>query len=196
MKHLKTIHICVLAFAAALNVIGGSLALYLRLPIYLDSAGTMLVSALLGPFYGMIPGILSGIISGCLNDIYALYYIPVQVVCGFTAGMVFKKVRGIDIGKGLGLLLASLIVSAPGTIVSALITACVFGGITSSGSSILAQFFHSQGMGLTQSIVIVQFITDYGDRAAVLAAVAVILHALPCSLKRNIKKGARTDGAL
>ena len=56
MKKLNLSGLCFLALAAVLNLVGANLALALRLPIYLDSMGTMLGAALLGPVYGMLPG--------------------------------------------------------------------------------------------------------------------------------------------
>ena len=41
---LTTTAVCFLALAAALNLVGGFIALSLRLPIYLDSIGTMLAA--------------------------------------------------------------------------------------------------------------------------------------------------------
>ena len=63
MKKINVYSICFVALAAVLNIVGGNIALLLRLPIYLDSLGTMLTAALMGPLYGMIPGILSGVLS-------------------------------------------------------------------------------------------------------------------------------------
>ena len=86
MKKINVYSICFVALAAVLNIVGGTIALLLRLPIYLDSLGTMLTAALMGPLYGMIPGILSGVLSGCINDPYAFYYIPVQMIIGLITG--------------------------------------------------------------------------------------------------------------
>ena len=40
-KKITAFQLCVLAMAAGINVVGGQLALLLRLPIYLDSMGTI-----------------------------------------------------------------------------------------------------------------------------------------------------------
>ena len=50
--------ICMIAFAICINFVGGQIALFLKLPIYLDSIGTVFVAAVLGPFYGMLPNLL------------------------------------------------------------------------------------------------------------------------------------------
>ena len=49
MKKMTVLQLCLLALAAALNTAGASVALVLRLPIYLDTLGTMLAAALFGP---------------------------------------------------------------------------------------------------------------------------------------------------
>ena len=66
--------ICMIAFAICINFVGGQIALFLKLPIYLDSIGTVFVAAGLGPFYGMLPNLLSGLLMGMTVDIYSLYY--------------------------------------------------------------------------------------------------------------------------
>lgn len=202
MKKCSPAQLTLLALCAVLNILGGTIALFLRLPVYLDSMGTMLSAALFGPVYGMIPGLLSGLISGMTSDVYAFYYIPVQLVIGLVSGLVLKKLRPAS-GTGtrsaslsfraLGwkLFPAALIISLPGTIVSSSITALVFGGITSSGSTVLVQILHSLGFGLTASVCIVQALTDYLDRILVLAAVLVILPAVTTAFRNASVKSGR-----
>jgi energy-coupling factor transport system substrate-specific component len=76
MRKFSTNKLCILALCSVINLIGGQIALLLRLPIYLDSFGTVFAAAVMGPFYGMIPGIVSNLIGGVTTDIYALYYLP------------------------------------------------------------------------------------------------------------------------
>ena len=84
MKKLTVVQVCFIALSAVINIIGGNLALVLRLPIYLDSIGTFLASALLGPVGGVLAGVVSGVISAidCLylstlhhdRYLFALFY--------------------------------------------------------------------------------------------------------------------------
>ena len=83
--------ICMIAFAICINFVGGQIALFLKLPIYLDSIGTVFVAAVLGPFYGMLPNLLSGLLMGMTVDIYSLYYAPVGILLGFVTGLVYRK---------------------------------------------------------------------------------------------------------
>ena len=63
----------------------------LRLPIYLDSIGTILIAAACGPVYGMIPNVLSGLVLGMTSDIYSLYFAPVGILFGFLTGLVLAE---------------------------------------------------------------------------------------------------------
>ena len=48
-RKLGTYQICLIALAIVMNVIGGQIALALRLPIYLDSIGTIMIGAMIRP---------------------------------------------------------------------------------------------------------------------------------------------------
>ncbi len=187
MKKLNLSGLCFLALAAVLNLVGANLALALRLPVYLDSIGTMLGAALLGPVYGMLPGAVSAILNGCTTDIYAFYYLPVQLVTGLLTGLAFRLFRPGSPKDTWRILPASLLISLPGTVVSSAITALVFGGITSSGSTVLVQLLHGAGLSLTASVCVVQGATDFLDRLISLILAVLLLSALPQSLRGRIR---------
>lgn len=192
MKRPVTFRLCFLAFCAALNLVGGTIALMLRLPIYLDTLGTMLSAALFGPVLGMLPGLASGLISGFTSDIYALYYLPVQLIIGFLTGCLFSRWNP----KGWRIFPAACMISLPGTVVSSAITAFVFGGITSSGSTFLVQLLHGLGMNLTLSVCVVQAATDLADRLIVLALTLAVLSLIPRTMRYELQKGNSRHGSL
>ncbi len=191
MKKITPVKLCILAFCAVINLLGGQIALLFRLPIYLDSFGTVLAAALLGPVYGMIPGIISNLIGGMTTDLYALYYLPVQIITGWMSGIVFRKVPPRNGRDLIRILFGAGMISIPGTLVSSSITSIIFGGITSSGSTILVQLLHHLGLGLTASVCIVQGLTDYADRTVVLMLTSVLLMMLPSSVKAMVNKEDR-----
>lgn len=193
-KKLTLIQMSFLALAAVLNIAGANIALLLRIPLYLDTLGTFLASILFGPFYGMIPGLISGLLTGITTDIYSLFYLPVQLVTGFAAGLLFY--RKTFKTKEYRILLYAFIVTLPGTTVSASITAFLFGGITSSGSTILVQLLHHTGLNMTASVFFVQLVTDYLDRAVMLCLSVFVLGVLPVSMLAALKKGQKTYGSL
>ena len=173
--------ICMIAFAICINFVGGQIALFLKLPIYLDSIGTVFVAAVLGPFYGMLPNLLSGLLMGMTVDIYSLYYAPVGILLGFVTCLVYRKFQP----EKWQIFPAALVITLPSTIISSCITAFLFGGITSSGSTVLVQLLAKTPLGMVGSCFVVQFITDYIDRVLCIAVAAVLITALRKSMKEN-----------
>lgn len=192
MKKISTYTITVIALAAVINLVGGQIALLLRLPIYLDSIGTILVGAILGPVYGMIPGFISGTLSGVTMDIYALYFMPVQLITGLMAGFIFRT----GYIKKWKLPIGAMIITIPGTIVSSCISAFLFGGVTSSGSSIFVMFLRKLGLGMIASVFTVQVLTDYIDRFLAIGIVLALLVAIPKDMLRRVKGERSNNGAI
>ncbi|HEN0452691.1 TPA: ECF transporter S component [Streptococcus agalactiae] len=148
-----------ISIVIAINLVGANLALFLRLPIYLDTIGTLLIAVILGPWYAASTAFLSALINWMTTDIFSLYYSPVAIVVAIITGILIKRNC-----KPSSLLWKSLIISLPGTIIASVITVILFKGITSSGSSIIAQFLHGIGLDMTSSLILVQVGTDYMDR--------------------------------
>ena len=172
---------CVIALAIVLNVIGGQIALLFHLPIYLDSMGTIMIAMLYGPVYGMLPPLLYGLVMGFTLDIYSLYFMPVGLMLGLMTGLVSKYFSL----KKWRMIPGAMLITIPGTIVSSIITAVLFGGITSSGSTVIVQVLNKAGLGLTASVFIVQILTDYLDRLLSLVIVTYLLHVIPSDLYRR-----------
>ena len=90
-RDLSTATLTLMAVAIAINIAVGSLIYALRLPIYLDSIGTVLVGALAGPWAGALTGLLSNLIWSILPvpggaGPTAAFFAPVAAVIGLMAG--------------------------------------------------------------------------------------------------------------
>ncbi len=97
-RDLTTAVLTLMSVAIAINIAVGSIASALRLPIYLDSIGTVLVGALAGPWAGALTGILSNLIWSILPipggaGPTAAFFAPVAGVIGLMAG--FWASRGV-----------------------------------------------------------------------------------------------------
>ena len=62
VARLRRLSLTLMPVAIAINIAVGSIAVSLRLPIYLDSIGTVLVGVLAGPWAGALTGLLSNLI--------------------------------------------------------------------------------------------------------------------------------------
>src|SRR3972149_8179021 len=104
--------------AIAINIALGQVIYTLKIPLYLDSIGTILVGVLAGPWAGALTGLLSNLIWGLtgLNVPYAPFA-AVGAVIGLLAGLFAETawmrvwwkaiLAGVITGFGGGPLLAS-----------------------------------------------------------------------------------------
>lgn len=161
-----------MALAIAINIVGGFIALGLRLPIYLDGIGTVLIGFVLGPKWGAVAGFVSASTNGVLFDIYSFYFSPAQIILGALSGLIPRLKSGSVKEK----ILLNFIVATPIAIVSAIITAKIFGTVTSSGSSYLVQILRAFGTNDVLAVFIIQFITDYFDKLFAILLVSRVVN--------------------
>lgn len=162
-KDFSTITLVLIPVAIAINIVIGQIVVLLKLPVFLDSIGTVMVAVLAGPWAGALTGTLSNIIWGLIIDPGALPWFPVALVIGLVAGIcanygLFKKWWGVVI-TGFLIALAAAIVGTP-------IGVYLFGGITSSGSSFITAYLLATGQGLVESVLSTNFIVEPIDKIA------------------------------
>ncbi|MCF1676477.1 MAG: ECF transporter S component [Tetragenococcus halophilus] len=170
MRKINTRAIVIMALSVTLNIVCSNVILMLRLPIYLDAVGTIFAASLLGPFAGMAVGGATGVIMGVTTDIFSLFFMPVQLITGAIAGVLYKRQQANQIKHSWWLALA---ISLPGTILSTIITVILFNGITSAGSSIIVQLLYGAGMSQSLAVFLVQVGTDYVDKLLTIIFVSV-----------------------
>ena len=183
MNNKKTLKIIVMAFAVVINIVGAFIAATCKLPIFLDTIGTFLSAFLFGPAGGILTGLATSLINGLTFDPYSLYFMPVQLIIGFTAGMCYKK----GLFRGRYLFLGIITVTIMGSIVSSFISAYVFGGITSSGSSFIVMYLKESGINIVTSVFSTQIIFDLIDKAIAVVLVLASIKNIPVSVKMHIK---------
>ena len=84
---LDSLGIIVLPLCLGLNFAGHALAVGLKLPLFLDSTGTILGGVLAGPWVGGSLGVLSNLLASNTFDPIAASYAIVSFAVGFTAGL-------------------------------------------------------------------------------------------------------------
>ncbi len=185
MKNRKTFKITIAALASAINIVGANIGLVFRLPSYLDAIGTVFSAALLGPVYGIATGIIATGINQ-ITDPFAIWFMPSNLITALMTGIIFKKFYK-TYKFSPKLLLAAFLIAIPGTMISSMTAAYLFGGVTSSGSSIIVQILNKMGVGLAASVFITQVFTDYFDRLLALSLTLFLIKTLPSELVRKGK---------
>ena len=183
-KSMNIRNLTLVAMGISLNVIGALIALTLRLPIYLDSIGTILIACLLGSKYAVMTGVCGSLVSGFTFDPYSIYFAPVQLSTGLLAGLMNNK----GFLKGKKTPLGVFVFSLPTSIISACIAAFLFGGVTSSGSSYIVQILSHFNVPMVVSVFVTQVCTDYADKFLAVSLVALGVAVLPKSYKLSIQQ--------
>ena len=159
-----------------INFVGGTLVTVLKLPIFLDTIGTILVALLAGPWVGALTGLITNLILG-VTDPTLIAFAPVNVAIGLIAG--FLALRGWF--KTYPKIVASgLIIMLTGAILSAPIVILAFGGVTGSpGRSALTAFFLATGNSIWRSVFTTNVIVEVVDKLISVFVAVFIARAIP-----------------
>lgn len=171
----STMAILLIPIGIAINYVGGQIALILKLPVFIDVIGTILVGALAGPLFGAITGLVTNLILGITAPTWIPYAI-VNVAIGIVAGLCaqkgwFKTVKGALITSVLIWLITQLTANP--------VTVYLFGGVTGSGSSFITSFLIATGQSLWQSVITTALITETVDKFISVFIVFFIIKAIP-----------------
>jgi len=171
----------------AVNFIGGQIAILLKLPLYLDAIGTIIVGALCGG----VPGAIVGLISNVLNSISSpitMFYAILNIAFGFTAAWFSKKKVFLSFWKTL---LSSLAFALIGGGIGAVMTWVIYGFDFGAGLSAMFAIPLHQGLGLPPFVAqfIAEFLMDVADKIITIIAVFFVLKALPLKLLSQMKLG-------
>lgn len=182
IHRLPTATVAMVPVAIALNIVVGQLVSVIGLPVYLDSIGTVLVSALAGPAAGVVTGILTNVIWGLTLSPIALPYAVVQVIIGVMAGYAAR------LGAFRLFYLAPIAGAITGivcAVVSAPISAFVFGGATGGGTGAIVGAFQAMGQSLLGATTLQGLLSDPLDKAITFTVVVLILAALPSRFRQR-----------
>lgn len=171
-KDFNTMTWVLIPVAIAINIVIGQIVFVLRLPVFLDSIGTVLVAAVAGPWAGALTGTLSNIIRGLLINPNSLLWFPVALMIGFVAG--WCSVVGL-FKSWWKVMITGFLVAITVALASTPIAVYLYGGITASGSSFITAFLLQTGRDLVPAVLSTNFLVEPFDKIATcLLAFAII----------------------
>ncbi|MEG2210656.1 MAG: ECF transporter S component [Eubacterium sp.] len=190
MKEIKNINILIfMSLGIVVNFVGGYIALLAKLPIYLDSIGTLLSAVMFGPFCGAVVGGMTSIINGATFDPVSFYFAPVQIIAGISTGFLFKSGKF----EGLKSILSILIVAILVSMASSIIVSFVFDGVTSSGSSLIVAILRNAGVNLLTAVFSIQVLTDLLDKVVSFSLVFCVIKTIPSTIKLKLTKSIQMN---
>lgn len=171
----------------AINFIGGQIALLLKLPLYLDAIGTIVVGALCG----FLPGIIVGLISNILNSVsdpITLFYAILNMLFGIAAAYLSKRGVFKNFGKTL---LSALLFAFIGGGLGSLLTWVLYGFDFGTGVSSMFAIPLHESLGLPKFLAqfTAEFTMDIFDKVLTVIAAFGILKSIPTRFLAKLPLG-------
>ena len=187
-RSLSTLALALIPRAVALNLALGAVVGALKLPVYLDSVGTILVAVLAGPWAGIVTGVVSNIVLGLLVSPQLFAFIPVQIIIGSLAGMAGK----VGAFRSLpGAIAAGLVIGVAAALVSAVIVIALMGGLTASGTGLLTIAIRAMfGVSVDSAAKIAAITTDALDKPLSCVIVYLVLARLPRRIGARFRRAS------
>ena len=185
-KEFNTLTLVLIPVAIALNIAIGQLVITLKLPLYLDSIGTILVGVLVGPWAGAITGFLANVVwtlSGLFPQ--AIAWAGVAAISGALAGVFGRSGWAAVWWKAV---LAGLITGAVAAILSAPIAAYVFGGVTGTGTDAVVAMFRSAGLDALGANLGQGVVSEPLDKIVSYLVVWAVMLGLPARFKARFSE--------
>jgi len=161
--------------AVSINIVLGQIVVLLKLPIYLDSVGTILVGVLCGPWAGALTGALSTFIWGITVDSNTLPWWPVATIIGYITGSMAGRGFFISWWK---VVITGFVVALTATIISTPISVYLYGGITASGFSFFITYLLQTGQGIISAVFSTSFLVEPVDKIVTTIMVFAIVQNL------------------
>lgn len=146
-KEFSLITIALIPVAIALNISVGQIVSLLKLPVYMDCIGTVLVGITCGPLAGALTGALSNTVWGIFSP-SALPFIPVAAWIGFAAGWCARYGLFSTWWKAS---IAGLIVAITTPFIATPIVVYVYGGVEGSGASLITAILVKSGVKISSA---------------------------------------------
>lgn len=149
-----------------------SLINYLKLPLFLDSLGTVLITALAGPLPGITTAIITAFLCSILNS-DAMYYAFVGIICSILFFISYK--RGW-FKKPLGALLTYLVIGLLCGLTRVVISWSINGGELENGFATIIYF---NGINKFFELWLTLTLYELLDKVIIFLVTFIILHFLP-----------------
>ncbi|MBY4797057.1 ECF transporter S component [Collinsella sp. AGMB00827] len=163
--------------AVGINIIGGTLCSMLKLPLFLDTVGTLIVACLSTPFSAAITGLLTNIFLAFVANPVFLPYAVVSMLCGLVVGFLVRVGMFRNVYGAIFVWIACTLVNS---ISAALITTFVFGGATGvNGTSLITAAFVVAMRDILLSVFSSSFLENLIDKGITVFIAYAVFKKLP-----------------
>ncbi|MBY6278051.1 ECF transporter S component [Symbiobacterium thermophilum] len=172
-----TLSLVLIPVAVGINYVGKLFAAALKLPLWLDSIGTVLAGMLAGPWIGAISGAVNNIIFGITADPVSFWYLITSIVIGLLVGYLAMTGWIRDFPRAVVL---GLIVALAAAVVSTPINVILWEGTTGNvWGDALYTVLRNGGTPVWIASFIDELVVDLLDKVATVIISFLIFKALP-----------------
>lgn len=176
-NQFSTKSLVLIPIAVGINLIGGTLCSTLKLPLFLDMIGTMVVACLSGPWVAALTGFLTNVFLALVANPVNLPYAVVSVLCGLVVGYMVKA--GL-FKKWWGVLIVWVVVTLVNAVSASRITVFVFSGATGiNGTSVLTATLVVAMKNIFASVFSSSIIENLLDKGIAVAVAYFIVKKVP-----------------
>lgn len=173
---LSTRVLLLIAIGIAVNMALGQIAQAIKLPIFLDSLGTMIVAAMAGPVAGLLAGLVTNLLWGLILSPTAAAFAPVAAMVGLVAGLLARA--GLFRGP-VQAAIAGVVIAIALSFVAVPIRVWLFGGVTGSGADFITGWLLQTGRDLFSSTLVTVVTSNLADKVVTALLAWAILRGLP-----------------
>lgn len=183
MKNNKVYIAAFCGVSVALNIVLGIITAALKIPLYLDTLGTVLTAALFGPVPGMIVGALSNIITGLMSSPTDIPFFLVNMVVGLVVGLVSKKWKFTLPSALITGLALSVICPAIGTPIGIF----VYGGLEGNLTDIMVTGLVKAGQSIFAASFLTKVTSNLIDKVGTCLIAFFLIKAMPARFLAGFK---------
>ena len=155
-------------------------------PLFLDSIGTIMVAAILGPWAGAGAGFLSNLLVGLVSNPVIIPFALVNMLIGLVVGFIARK-RGFK--DFLSPLYAGLALTVLCPLLGTPIAVYLFGGLTGGALDRLYFSILQSGKDVLSSAFLVRIPNNFADKMISVYMVLGLIYLLPSSWRGLAEKG-------
>ncbi len=165
--------------AIAINIVLGIATSMIKLPLYLDTLGTIITAAILGPMPGAIVGALTNIITGFMYSIRDIPFLLVNVAVALVVGFVSRKFKFTYFTAFITGLVLSVLCPLIGTPIGI----AIYGGLTGTASDVIVMLLKSSGSSIFAASFIAKIANNLLDKVGSCLIAVLVIQYLPYTIK-------------
>lgn len=176
-SQFTTKSLVLIPIAVGINLIGGTLCSALKLPLFLDMIGTIIIACLSGPWVAALCGLLTNVfLTLVANPVYFPYSV-VSILCALVTGFMVKA----GVFKTIwGAILTWLACALTNTVSASLITIFVYGGATGvNGSSVFTAALIATTKQIFLSVISTSMLENVIDKGIVFLIAFLLVQKIP-----------------